>query len=71
MVALSHLGIAAQYMSILFTGIVAMLALAGGLAFGLGGKEAATDMIKSIRSEIKPPRRAGLSKRSEGKAQRY
>lgn len=53
MVALTQLGIAAQYMSILFTGIIAMLALAGGLAFGLGGKESATELIKEIRSEIK------------------
>ena len=53
MVSLSQLGIAAQYMSILFTGIIAMLALAGGLAFGLGGKEAASEVIKDIRSEIK------------------
>ena len=53
MVALTQLGIAAQYMSILFTGIIAMLALAGGLAFGLGGKDAATELIKDIRSDIK------------------
>ncbi len=53
MIALTQLGIAAQYMSILFTGIIAMLALAGGLAFGLGGKDAATELIKGIRSEIK------------------
>jgi small-conductance mechanosensitive channel len=53
MVALSQLGVAAQYMNILFTGIVAMLALAGGLAFGLGGKDAAGDFIKKVQEEIK------------------
>ncbi len=52
-IALSHLGIAAQYMFTLFTGFVAMLALAGGLAFGLGGKEAAAELIKEIRSDMK------------------
>jgi len=52
MIALSQLGIAAQYMSILFTGIVAMLALAGGLAFGLGGKDAAAECIKNVQKEI-------------------
>ncbi len=52
-IALSHLGIAPQYMYILFTGMVAMLALAGGLAFGLGGKEAAADLIREIRTEIR------------------
>jgi hypothetical protein len=51
--ALSQLGIAPQYMLTLFTGFVAMLAIAGGLAFGLGGKEAAADLIKEIRTDIK------------------
>lgn len=53
MFAFSQLGIADQFMSILFTGIVAMLALAGGLAFGLGGKDAAAEFIREVRSEIK------------------
>ena len=39
-IALSHLGIAQAFMQVLFTGVVAMLALAGGLAFGLGGRDA-------------------------------
>ncbi len=50
-IALSELGIAAQFMQILFTGLIAMLAIAGGLAFGLGGKEAASRTIEKIRSE--------------------
>ena len=54
--ALSQLGIAAQYMFTLFTGFVAMVAIAGGLAFGLGGKDAAADLIKEIRTEIKEKR---------------
>ena len=52
-IALSHLGIAPQYMYTLFAGMIAMLALAGGLAFGLGGKEAAADLIREVRSEIR------------------
>ncbi|MEN9582355.1 MAG: hypothetical protein RL641_309 [Candidatus Parcubacteria bacterium] len=48
-IALSELGVAAQFMQILFTGIIAMLAIAGGLAFGLGGKEAAAHTINSVR----------------------
>src|SRR3989344_547876 len=40
-IALGQLGVAEYYMSVLFTGIIAMLALGGALAFGLGGKEAA------------------------------
>lgn len=50
-IALSQLGIAAQFMQILFTGLIAMLAIAGGLAFGLGGKEAAAKTIEKLRAE--------------------
>jgi len=51
-VALGQLGIAEGYMSVLFTGIVGMLALGGALAFGLGGKEAAGRLISKIGEEI-------------------
>lgn len=51
-IALSELGIAPQFMQILFTGIIAMLAVAGGIAFGLGGKEAAAKMISNISNDI-------------------
>ncbi len=50
--ALSQLGIAPQYMYTIFAGFVAMLALAGGLAFGLGGKEAAAEFIRETRKEM-------------------
>ena len=50
--ALIQLGVAATLVSTIFTGIVAMLALAGGLAFGLGGKEEAAMILKKIREEI-------------------
>ena len=50
--ALNQLGIAGGMMQTLFTGLVAMLALAGGLAFGLGGKDAAARYIEKLRSEI-------------------
>lgn len=50
-IALSQLGIAPQFMQILFTGIIAMLALAGGLAFGLGGKDAAARAIEHFKNE--------------------
>lgn len=52
MAALVQLGIAAQLIQILFTGLVAMLALAGGLAFGLGGKERAARWLDKIAGEI-------------------
>ena len=50
-IALSELGIAPQFMQILFTALVAMLAIAGGLAFGLGGKEAAARYIDRLGRE--------------------
>ncbi len=56
-IALSELGIAPQFMQILFTGLIAMLALAGGLAFGLGGKEAAGSAIAHIKNETSMMRR--------------
>jgi hypothetical protein len=51
-IALSELGIAPQFMATLFTGIIAMIALAGGLAFGLGGKEAAGRAINRISDSM-------------------
>lgn len=51
-VALSQLGIAAQYFQTLFMGIVVALALAFGLSFGLGGQEAASRFIEKTRQQI-------------------
>lgn len=45
LVVLNQLGVAADLVRILFTGIVAMVALAGGLSFGLGGQEAAKKLF--------------------------
>lgn len=46
--ALQQLGIAVAIINSLVTGFIAMLALAGGIAFGLGGKEFAASMIDKI-----------------------
>lgn len=50
--ALMQVGILNQILTTLLTGIVAMLAIAGGLAFGLGGKDAAARYIEKLREDI-------------------
>ncbi|MDD2753683.1 MAG: hypothetical protein PHT44_03685 [Candidatus Portnoybacteria bacterium] len=50
--ALIQLGIAFALLQTLITGLIAMLALAGGLAFGLGGKDAAASFLNRLRKEI-------------------
>jgi len=52
LIILTQLGVAADLVKILFTGIVAMLVLAFGLAFGLGGQEEAKNILKSLRYKI-------------------
>ena len=51
MAALSQLNIAPQLIQVLFTGIIMMFSLAGGIAFGLGGKERAKDFLDSTLSK--------------------
>jgi hypothetical protein len=46
--ALDQLGIAQQLIQTIITGIVIMLALAGGLAFGLGGKDKAKQILDNM-----------------------
>ncbi|HRY52787.1 MAG TPA: hypothetical protein P5089_02955 [Candidatus Portnoybacteria bacterium] len=50
--ALIQLGVAYSLLQTLITGLIAMLALAGGLAFGLGGKDAAASFINQLRKDI-------------------
>lgn len=45
---LHQLGVAQELLRILFAGVVAMLALAGGLAFGLGGQGVARNLLDSV-----------------------
>ena len=47
--ALSQLGIAVSILNSIVTGFVAMLAIAGGIAFGLGGKDYAMHLIGKLR----------------------
>lgn len=50
--AIQELGVAVTIINTLITGFIAMLALAGGLAFGLGGRDHADQFIGKIRDEI-------------------
>ncbi len=51
---LNQLGVAQDLIRILFTGFVAMIALAGGIAFGLGGQDTAKMILESLRKGIQP-----------------
>lgn len=50
---LNQLGVASSLIQILFTGFVAMIAIAGGIAFGLGGQSTAQDILEGIRKRFK------------------
>lgn len=50
---LHQLGIAKPFMETLFTGIVAMLVISFGLAFGLGGRDVAAEMLQNLRRKLK------------------
>lgn len=50
---LNQLGVATDLIRILFTGFVAMLAIAGGIAFGLGGQNSAKEMVEELRKKLK------------------
>jgi hypothetical protein len=52
MATLIQLQIAAELIRILFTGFVAMVSLAGGLAFGLGGKDHAARILEKLKNDI-------------------
>lgn len=54
--ALTQLGVAPDLIKILFTGFVAMVAIAGGLAFGLGGKESAEGLLETIKKSLQDKR---------------
>ena len=50
--ALHQLGIAAAFVQILFTGMVVALSLALGLAFGLGGRDAAARFLAHLEEKV-------------------
>jgi len=50
---LVQLGIAKELILVLFRGIVALFVISFGLAFGLGGKEIAADILRELREKFK------------------
>lgn len=52
LVVLNQLGVASDLVRILFTGIVAMLAVAGGIAFGLGGQSSARRLLENFEKRM-------------------
>ncbi len=50
---LYQLGIAQSFMQILFTGMVATMVIALGLAFGLGGKDVAAEILQGLKRKLK------------------
>lgn len=49
---LNQLGVAQDLIRILFTGFVAMIAIAGGIAFGLGGKDFAHALLEKLQKKL-------------------
>jgi hypothetical protein len=52
MTVMTQLGIGAELVNTLFTGFVVALSIAFGVAFGLGGKDAAARTIEHIKNEV-------------------
>lgn len=50
--AVEQLGIAREFFNTILIGLVAMFALAGGIAFGLGGKDMAQRYLEKAKSEM-------------------
>jgi len=50
---LTQLGIGRDLLLTLFQGLVALIAIAGGLAFGLGGKDVAAELLTSLKERLK------------------
>jgi hypothetical protein len=49
---LMQLGIATAIVNTLITGLIAMIVIAGGISFGLGGKDYAAHLMEKVRKEI-------------------
>ncbi len=54
LVAVSQLGVAKEIITVMISGIVFAVSLAFGLAFGLGGKDAAAKYLEKLQKDIEP-----------------
>ncbi len=52
LVVLTQLNVASDLIKILFQGFVAMIAIAGGIAFGLGGQRTASELLDNLKKNI-------------------
>lgn len=52
LIALDQMQIGGNIINTLFTGLVAMIAIAGGLAFGFGGKDLAAEMLSRLKARV-------------------
>ncbi|MBA7659799.1 hypothetical protein ES703_67792 [subsurface metagenome] len=52
-IILVQLGVGVVLVQTLFTGLVAVIVISAGLAFGLGGKEIAADILKDLYRKLK------------------
>ena len=50
---LLQLGIAEELVKTIIQGIVALIVIAGGIAFGLGGKDVAADILQDLRNKLR------------------
>lgn len=50
--SLVQLGVAPTLINTFFMGVVAMVAIAGGISFGLGGREMAKDLLDGLKKEV-------------------
>jgi hypothetical protein len=63
LIALEQLQVASSLLNVLFTGIVGGLAIAFGLAFGLGGRESAQRLLTRTENAVSGPTRTQLDER--------
>ena len=69
-IAVNQIGIAATLVNTLFTGVVGAVAVAFALAFGLGGRETAAEIVKKwyAQAQAAAPKIEAAADRAEAKA---